>query len=170
MGIRAHPRLTNGKTSSGSSWHPVSWLRRADRSSISSFHLADLGQEVVPTNYLISDLVVFVAFLSCCRLGRPWLIPTTTCQHRPKRYGQACWRGQLPAYCGGAASMPARSMAIGLASPHLVVAPRRRGQPARTAFSGTCCPAWRFCPGSCDPRSTPALAPGPARRRSRVPA
>jgi len=69
----------------------------------------------------------------------------------PKRYGQACWRGQLPAYCGGAASMPARSMAIGLASPHLVVAPRRRGQPARTAFSGTCCPAWRFFPGSCDP-------------------
>src|SRR4029077_16669487 len=25
------------------SWHPVSWLRRAGRSSISSFHLADLG-------------------------------------------------------------------------------------------------------------------------------
>src|SRR6266536_5326466 len=28
-------------------WHPVSWLRRADRSSISSFHLADLGGEAV---------------------------------------------------------------------------------------------------------------------------
>jgi hypothetical protein len=31
----------------GPFWHPVSWLRRADRSSISSFHLADLGGEVI---------------------------------------------------------------------------------------------------------------------------
>jgi len=31
----------------GPFWHPVSWLRRADRSSISSFHLADLGRKVV---------------------------------------------------------------------------------------------------------------------------
>src|SRR6266545_4382144 len=31
----------------GPSWHPVSWLRRADRSSISSFHLADLGGEAI---------------------------------------------------------------------------------------------------------------------------
>src|SRR6266498_3182125 len=39
----------------GPSWHPVSWLRRADRSSISSFHLADLGGEAVePTDSLIS--------------------------------------------------------------------------------------------------------------------
>src|SRR5215831_8931848 len=43
MGIRAHPTLTSGKTSTGPRWHPVSRLRRADRSSISSFHLADLG-------------------------------------------------------------------------------------------------------------------------------
>ena len=47
MGIRAHPTLTNGKTSKGPSWHPVLRLRRADRSSISSFHLADLGGEAV---------------------------------------------------------------------------------------------------------------------------
>src|SRR6516165_10709205 len=45
MGIRAHPTLTSGKTSTGPFWHPVSRLRRADRSSISSFHLADLGGE-----------------------------------------------------------------------------------------------------------------------------
>jgi hypothetical protein len=31
----------------GPKWHPVSWLRRADRLSISSFHLADLGGEAV---------------------------------------------------------------------------------------------------------------------------
>ena len=31
----------------GPNWHPVSWLRRADRSSISSFHLANLGGEAV---------------------------------------------------------------------------------------------------------------------------
>src|SRR5580693_5155842 len=41
MGIRAHPRLTKEKDLEGPSWHPVSWLRRADRSSTSSFHLAD---------------------------------------------------------------------------------------------------------------------------------
>src|SRR6266536_1130470 len=33
-------------------WHPVSWLRRADRSSISSFHLADLGGEAVDPKLL----------------------------------------------------------------------------------------------------------------------
>src|SRR6516162_6034429 len=32
---------------SGPFWHPVSWLRRADRSSISSFHLADLGGKAI---------------------------------------------------------------------------------------------------------------------------
>jgi len=53
MGIRAHPTLTSGKTSTGPFWHPVSRLRRADRSSISSFHLADLGGEAVePIRYL----------------------------------------------------------------------------------------------------------------------
>jgi hypothetical protein len=30
----------------------VSWLRRADRSSISSFHLADLGRKVVQRSFL----------------------------------------------------------------------------------------------------------------------
>ena len=45
MGIRAHPTLTKRKTSKGPNWHPVLRLRRADRSSISSFHLADLGGE-----------------------------------------------------------------------------------------------------------------------------
>ena len=47
MGIRAHPSLTKRKTSKGPNWHPVSRLRRAVRSSISSFHLADLGGEAV---------------------------------------------------------------------------------------------------------------------------
>ena len=31
----------------GPFWHPVSWLRRADRSSIFSFHLADLGGKAI---------------------------------------------------------------------------------------------------------------------------
>ena len=31
----------------GPLWHPVSWLHRADRSSISSFHLADLGGKAI---------------------------------------------------------------------------------------------------------------------------
>src|SRR6516165_5870877 len=37
---------------SGPFWHPVSWLRRADRSSISSFHLADLGGEAIDSDVL----------------------------------------------------------------------------------------------------------------------
>ena len=39
----------------GPKWHPVSWLRRADRSSISSFHLANLGGEVC--RYLKSSVL-----------------------------------------------------------------------------------------------------------------
>src|SRR6516162_11269718 len=38
---------------SGPFWHPVSWLRRADRSSISSFHLADLGGEAIHGKWLL---------------------------------------------------------------------------------------------------------------------
>src|SRR5215471_6356519 len=45
-------RLTTGKTSMGPCWHPVSWLRRADRSSISSFHLVDLGGEAIDIDVL----------------------------------------------------------------------------------------------------------------------
>ena len=41
-----------GKALDGPFWHPVSWLRRADRSSISSFHLADLGGKAVDTKLL----------------------------------------------------------------------------------------------------------------------
>ncbi len=41
----------------GPNWHPVSWLRRADRSSISSFHLADLGGEAVSLSYSVSVLM-----------------------------------------------------------------------------------------------------------------
>ena len=40
-------------------WHPVSWLRRADRSSISSFHLADSAGKLSILRYSVS---VF----SCC--------------------------------------------------------------------------------------------------------
>src|SRR5262249_60734252 len=36
----------------GPFWHPVSWLRWADRSSISSFHLADLGGEAIDIDVL----------------------------------------------------------------------------------------------------------------------
>ena len=46
MGIRAHPGSL-GERPRRPSWHPVSWLRRADRSSISSFHLAELGGEAI---------------------------------------------------------------------------------------------------------------------------
>jgi transcriptional antiterminator RfaH len=45
-----------------------------------------------------------------------------------------------------------------------------RVRAARTAFSDTCCRAWRSCPGSCDLPSTLASAPVRARRRSRAPA
>jgi hypothetical protein len=38
---------------SGPKWHPVLWLRRADRSSISSIHLADLGGKAVEFAYVI---------------------------------------------------------------------------------------------------------------------
>jgi hypothetical protein len=58
MGIRAHPRLTMEKTSKGSSWHPVSRLRRAIRSSISSFHLADLGGELLNRSIFGASLSV----------------------------------------------------------------------------------------------------------------
>ena len=59
MGIRAHPRLTSASKADerndlgGPLWHPVWWLRRADRSSISSIHLADLGGKVVELTYVI---------------------------------------------------------------------------------------------------------------------
>src|SRR6266567_1470779 len=43
----------------GPNWHPVSWLRRADRSSISSFHLADSAGKLSILRYSVS---VF----SCC--------------------------------------------------------------------------------------------------------
>src|SRR5262249_60272145 len=35
----------------GPFWHPVSWLRRADRSSISSFHLADSAGKLSGCNF-----------------------------------------------------------------------------------------------------------------------
>src|SRR5262245_66478424 len=35
----------------GPLWHPVSWLRRADRSSISSFHLADSAGKLFELSY-----------------------------------------------------------------------------------------------------------------------
>jgi hypothetical protein len=49
MGIRAHPRLTRQKTSKGRIGTQSLGLRRADRSSIFSFHLAGLGGEAVDT-------------------------------------------------------------------------------------------------------------------------
>jgi hypothetical protein len=54
MGIRAQ-RLIYGEGLKGPGRYPVSWLRRADRSSIFSFSLADLGGEA-----LISILMVDV--------------------------------------------------------------------------------------------------------------
>jgi hypothetical protein len=52
MGIRAHPGLTTGKTSLGH--HGTQSLGCAGQtvSSISSFHLADLGGEAVELIYL----------------------------------------------------------------------------------------------------------------------
>jgi hypothetical protein len=50
--------------------------------------------------------------------------------------------------------MPAQSKATSPASPHLGAAPARRVRLARTAFSGTCCRAWRACPVWCDLPST----------------
>src|SRR5262245_41238858 len=79
-------------------------------------------------------------------------------REQPRRCGRACWRARLPTCCGGAASMPARSKAISLASPPLAAAPARRVRPARTVSADICYRAWRFCPGSCDPQSTPASA------------
>src|SRR5215813_5295807 len=46
-GHHGYPRASEAyyqKDHKGPLWHPVLWLRRADRSSISSFHLADLGR------------------------------------------------------------------------------------------------------------------------------
>src|SRR5262249_16327865 len=48
------PRIPAGwrQDLEGPFWHPVSWLRRADRPSISSFHLADLGGEAIDIDVL----------------------------------------------------------------------------------------------------------------------
>jgi hypothetical protein len=54
-GHHGYPRASKAcyrKDLEGPNWHPVSWLRRADRSSISSFHLADLGGEAVDVELL----------------------------------------------------------------------------------------------------------------------
>ena len=53
MGIRAHPGLTSGKTSTSPFLCLAIWLRRADRSSISSCHQADLGGELL--NFISSS-------------------------------------------------------------------------------------------------------------------
>jgi len=47
MGIRAHPGLISGKTSSSQSGRKPQKVRRADRSSISVFHPADLGGKLL---------------------------------------------------------------------------------------------------------------------------
>jgi len=49
-GQDGYPRASDTaqeKDLEGPSWHPVSRLRWADRSSISSFHLADLDGEAI---------------------------------------------------------------------------------------------------------------------------
>jgi hypothetical protein len=57
MGIRAHPTLTSGKTSKWGHFG-TQWLRRTVRSSVSSFHLADLGGEAC--RYLTSHFALFI--------------------------------------------------------------------------------------------------------------
>ena len=92
MGIRAHPRLTSGKTST--------WLRRADRSSIFSFHLADLGgkaidievtQSLFPTLMLEGshEAVPFVDLSEPASRGNnPRLIGATARKNRPGDAGK----------------------------------------------------------------------------------
>jgi hypothetical protein len=55
-GHHGYPRASETryrKDLEGPLWHPVFWLRRADRSSISSIHLADLGGNVAGRRILI---------------------------------------------------------------------------------------------------------------------
>src|SRR6266702_3093075 len=54
--ISARIQADYRKDLEGPSWHPVSWLRRADRSSISSFHLADSAGKLSISKYSVSVL------------------------------------------------------------------------------------------------------------------
>src|SRR6266545_8277759 len=55
--VSARVQADYWKDLEGPNWHPVSWLRRADRSSISSFHLADLAGKLLILTYSISHLM-----------------------------------------------------------------------------------------------------------------
>src|SRR2546430_1653031 len=77
----------------GPSWHPVSWLRRADRSSISSFHLADLGGKAIDievTQSLFPSLMLVDLSEPVSRgIGDdPRLIRATARENRPSDAGE----------------------------------------------------------------------------------
>src|SRR5262245_57038890 len=58
LAIMGYPRASGTRYRTdleGPLWHPVSWLRRADRSSISSFHLADSAGKLFELIILVSE-------------------------------------------------------------------------------------------------------------------
>src|SRR5262245_20776780 len=139
-------------------------------SSIFSFHLADSAGKLFELSYSsLRTLASAEPHRVTLHEARSAADIRGRAREQPKRCGRACWRARLPTCCGGAALMPARSKAISLASPPLAAAPARRVRPARTVSADICYRAWRFCPGSSDPQSTPASARAPPGRRIRVP-
>jgi len=74
-------------------------MRREDRSSISSFPLADLGGK----GFVIT-LSLVLAMFSVIRLRMSDRAP-----ERSRRCGRACWRVRSPAHCDAAACWPPRS-------------------------------------------------------------
>jgi hypothetical protein len=107
----------------GPLWHPVCWLRRADRLSISSFHLADLGGKAIDIE-VIQSLFPSLMLQSLHEVitrhrRRSSADRSDRAREAPRRCGRACWRARSPACCGVAASMPARSKATSSPSPHL---------------------------------------------------
>jgi hypothetical protein len=77
----------------GPLWHPVSWLRQADRSSISSFHLADLGGKAIDievTQSLFPSLMLVDLSEPVSRgIGDDsWLIGATARENRPGDAGE----------------------------------------------------------------------------------
>ena len=86
-------------------------MRREDRSSISSFPLADLGGK----GFVIT-LSLVLAMFSVIRLRMSDRAP-----ERSRRCGRACWRVRSPAHCDAAACWPPRSRALARGAPRFSV-------------------------------------------------
>src|SRR5262245_11468906 len=92
LAIMGYPRASGTRYRTdleGPLWHPVSWLRRADRSSISSFHLADSAGKLFELIILVSEpLRQRSRIVSHCMRRDPRLIFPTARENSPSDAGE----------------------------------------------------------------------------------